>query len=147
MLNAVQIMGTLGADPEIRYTPTGVIIAQANIACNKYVGEGKGDNGSKYATDWFTVKAFNKTGETLNEYFRKGSRIIIVGKLSQEKWVNQEGQKQSKVVIIADRVEFVDKKGEGGSSGGSYSSKSGGGPVDADEPMPGGEYGEEEIPF
>ena len=102
MLNNIIIMGRMVADPEIRTTSTGVMVANFRIACDRDVAA----EGSEKKADFFTVVAWRKTAEFVNKYFFKGKPILIQGRLQQRDYVGKDGQKKSVVEILADKIEF-----------------------------------------
>ena len=125
-INQVILMGNLTRDPELRTTPSGQSVCSFSIAVNR---SWQGQDGTQQdAVDYFDVTAWGKLGELVNQYMSKGRRCLIQGRLSQRSW-EQEGQKRSKVEVVANDVTFLDSgSGAGGdaaprSSDGSTSSK------------------------
>ena len=107
-MNNVQILGTITREPELRYTQSGTAILSFGIAYNeKYK---KQDGSYEDKAHFFDVTAFGKRGETINQYFSKGSRILIGGSLDFQSWNDQQGQKRSKVSIKLNDFDFIDKK-------------------------------------
>lgn len=105
-LNRVQIMGNLGADPEMRYTTTGQAVTSFRVAVNRrYVVEGQ----QRDETEWFAVVAWNKLAETCNQFLAKGRKVYVEGRLKTRSWENKEGQKQYRTEIIASGVLFLDR--------------------------------------
>lgn len=103
-MNLVGIIGRLTRDPEARFTPSGAQVTKFSIA----VDTGFGD---KKATSFFEVTAWQKTAEFVDKFFKKGAKIAITGRLNQETWTDSKsGEKRSKVVIVAERVDFADSK-------------------------------------
>ena len=104
-MNKVQILGTITRDIEINYAPSGTAIAKLGIAVNKrYTSNGE----KKEEVSYFNCVAFGKTGENINTYFQKGSRILISGELKEDRW-EKDGQKQSRISIVIDGFDFIDK--------------------------------------
>lgn len=99
--NSITIVGNLTRDAELRYTPNGAPVANFGVAVNnrKKVGDNWEDNPS-----FFDVTAWQELGENLSESLTKGNRVIVVGRLEQRSWETPEGDKRSKVEIIADAV-------------------------------------------
>ncbi|SRR6266498_106898 len=126
-INQVILMGNLTRDPELRTTPSGQSVCSFSVAVNR---SWQGQDGTQQdAVDYFDVTAWGKLGELVNQYMSKGRRCLIQGRLSQRSW-EQEGQKRSKVEVVANDVTFLDSgSGAGGdpaprsSSGGSSSKK------------------------
>ena len=103
-MNSFNCIGRIGKEPETRYTESGTVICSFSLA----ISDGK-DKEGKDKTLWLDVKAFNKTAELIAKHFKKGSQIGISGKLEQESW-EKEGQKRSKIVVIANNISFIGKK-------------------------------------
>jgi len=107
-MNQVHIIGNITRDVEIKYAQSGTAIANISVAVNKKVKNQQGGYDDKPV--YIDVTAFGKTAETLNQYFRKGSKIGIDGELNFEQWQDQQGQKRSKLSVIMNRLHFIDKK-------------------------------------
>lgn len=111
-LNKVQVMGNLGADPEMRYTANGNAVTSFNVAVNE---QWTGNDGERRArTEWFSVVTWNKQAESCAKYLVKGSLVLVEGRLQTRSWDAQDGTKKYKTEVIADRVHFLDS-GERGS--------------------------------
>jgi len=109
-LNRVVLVGRLTADPEMKYTPSGVPVASLRIAVNRVTKNEQGD----YETDFFSVTAWRRTAEFVSNYLTKGRLISIDGRLQTRSWVDQaSGQKRTSFEIVADNIEGLDRKGEG----------------------------------
>lgn len=104
--NKVIMGGRLTGDPELKVTPAGINVASFSIAVNRM---GAGDK-----TDFFNVQAWRNTAEFVTKYFRKGSSILIVGKIQNREWMDKNGQKRYATDIIADEASFVDSRSESG---------------------------------
>ena len=121
-VNQVILMGNLTRDPELRQTPSGQSVCSFSLALNRAY---KGQNGEwQEATDYIDIVAWGPLAERVSQYLSKGRRALIQGRLQSRSW-EQDGQKRSKVEVLANDVTFVDSRGEGGSStggSGSYSS-------------------------
>lgn len=110
-MNTVSIMGTITKDVEIKHIPSGATIGKFNIAVNQ---DYKSKDGQKIEkVSFFEVTTFGKQAETVSQYFKKGSRILINGELEQQSW-EKDGQKQSKVIIKMEKFFFVDRKSDAG---------------------------------
>lgn len=107
-LNSVNIMGRLGADPDLRFTPSGTAVATANVAVDRDV---KNKDGFR-ETDWFTVVAWSGTAKFLAEYFHKGDKIVVTGRLQARTYTTQDGSKRNVVEVVARDVYFADSKGK-----------------------------------
>jgi single-strand DNA-binding protein len=107
-LNKVMIIGNLGGDPEMRFTPSGNPVTSFRVATNRVFNSGEGER--KEETEWFSVVTWNKLAENCNQYLVKGQRIYVEGRLHTRMWEGQDGQKHSRVEIIAGNVIFLDKR-------------------------------------
>ena len=111
-INQVILMGNLTRDPELRTTPSGQSVCSFSIAVNRsWQGQ---DGQAQEAVDYFDITAWGKLGELVNQYLSKGRKCLVQGRLSQRSW-EQEGQKRSKVEVVANDVTFLDAGGQGGS--------------------------------
>ena len=106
-MNIVILKGNLTKEIELKYTPSGTAVAKSSIA----ITDGFGD---KQKTNFFELTFWGKTAEMVNQYFRKGSQILINGRLQQETWTDQQGQKKSKISVIVEKVEFCGSKSSNG---------------------------------
>jgi single-strand DNA-binding protein len=114
-VNQVILLGNLTRDPEVRQTPSGQSVCSFSLALNRAY---KGQNGEwQEATDYIDVVAWGPLGERVGQYLAKGRRALVQGRLQSRSW-EQEGQKRSKVEVLANDVTFLDGRGEGGESGG-----------------------------
>ena len=108
MINTVTIVGNLGQDPEIRYTPNAVPVANFTIAVNEVY---KGKDGQKVKkTHWFRVTAFQRLAEIVGQYCTKGSKVGIRGQLQQRTWQDNEGVNHNLVEIMAKELELLGGK-------------------------------------
>ncbi len=115
MLNKVTLIGNLGADPEIRYMPTGGAVANISIATtmrwkDKQTGERKEN------TEWHRVVFFNRLAEIAGEYLRKGSQVYIEGRLQTRKWQGQDGQDRYTTEIVANEMHMLGSRPGGGTA-------------------------------
>ena len=115
MLNKVMIIGRLGRDPELRYTQTGSPIASLNVATDESYVDREGNKVER--TEWHRVSVFQRQAENCAQYLGKGSLVYIEGSLQTRKWQDQQGQDRYSTEIKAQRVQFLDRKGEGGQGG------------------------------
>lgn len=107
-INMVVIGGNLTRDPELKYLTNGTPVCNFNVAVNeKYTKDGQ----TKENVCFLEVVAWKKTGELVAEYLRKGSPVVVEGKLSQDTW-EKDGKKQTKTKVTASKVHFVGPKGE-----------------------------------
>jgi single-strand DNA-binding protein len=119
-INKVIIVGNLGQDPEVRYTPNGKAVANITIATSESWKDQSGQLQEK--TEWHKVSMFGKLAEIAGEYLRKGSQVYIEGKLQTRKWQNKEGQDQYTTEIVLDPFNGVMQMlgGKGGQSEGGF---------------------------
>jgi single-strand DNA-binding protein len=99
-------MGRLSRDPEVRYTQgeKSTAVARFGIAVDR--------RGKDEKADFFNVTAFGKTAEFVEKYLKKGTKICLAGRIQQEEWTDKEGQKRTTVGVIAEEVEFCERKQE-----------------------------------
>jgi single-strand DNA-binding protein len=114
-VNQVILMGNLTRDPELKTTPSGQSVCSFSLAINRSWQDQSGQQ--QEAVEFFDVTAWGKLGELVSQYLSKGRKCLVMGRLSQRSW-EQEGQKRSKVEVVANDVTFLDGGGAGGQSGG-----------------------------
>jgi len=107
-LNKIMIIGNVGADPEMRFTPNGNPVTSFRVATNRVYNTPNGER--KQETEWFTVVAWNRLAENCNQYLTKGQRVYAEGRLHTRSWEGQDGQKHSRTEVIANRVLFLDRQ-------------------------------------
>lgn len=107
-LNKVMIIGNLGSEPEMRFTPNGNPVTSFRIATNRMYTTPDGER--KQETEWFAVVVWNKLAEQCNQYLSKGRLVYAEGRLHTRTWESQDGQKHSRPEIIANRVVFLDRQ-------------------------------------
>jgi len=111
-LNKVMLIGNLGQDPEVKYTPAGVCVARLNVATNE--GRKNKDGNWEEYTEWHRVVCYQKTAELAKDYLHKGSKVYIEGRLHTNSWDDEAGVKHYMTEIVARDLVFLDgKKGEG----------------------------------
>ena len=107
-LNKVMIIGNLGSEPEMRFTPNGQPVTSFRVATNRVYTTPEGER--KEETEWFTVVAWSKLAEQCNQFLAKGRLIYAEGRLHTRTWESQDGQKHSRAEVIANRVTFLDRQ-------------------------------------
>jgi single-strand DNA-binding protein len=112
-VNKVILVGNLGADPVVRYTPSGSAVANISLATSETWKDKEGQKQEQ--TEWHKVVFFNRLGEIAGEYLKKGSKVYVEGKLKTRKWQNKEGVDQYTTEIVAETMQMLDSKGTGGS--------------------------------
>lgn len=118
-VNKVILIGNLGADPEVRYTPSGSAVANIRIATSE-TWKDKTTGEPQERTEWHRVAMFGRLGEIAGQYLRKGSKVFIEGRLRTRKWQGQDGQDRYTTEIVADQMQMLDSRGAGGGQGPSY---------------------------
>lgn len=108
-LNKIMIIGHLGTDPEMRYTPNGNPVTSFRIASTRTYTKSDGER--QQDTEWFTVVAWNQLGERCNQFLSKGRRAFIEGRLQSRTWSGQDGQSRFTNEIVASNVMFLDRQG------------------------------------
>ena len=106
-LNRVQLIGRLGRDPESRFTPTGKKVAHFSIAVSSRWKSREGE--MKEATEWVNVEAWERLGETCQEYLHKGSLVYVEGRLKTDKY-EDHGEPRTFTKVVAQMVQFLDNR-------------------------------------
>ena len=109
-LNKIMVIGNVGTDPEMRYTPTGHPVTSFRLATTRTYTTADGER--RQETEWFTVVAWNRLAEQCNQYLSKGRRTYVEGRFRSRSWTGQDGQTRWVNEIVADRVLFLDRPGE-----------------------------------
>ncbi len=123
-VNKVILLGNLGADPEVRFTPGGQPVANFRMATtDSWTDKGSGQKQER--TEWHRVVVWGKLAELCGEYLKKGRQCYVEGRLQTREWQDKEGQKRYTTEIVANQVVFLGGRGEGG--GGGYGGEGGGG--------------------
>ena len=107
-LNKVLLIGNVGTDPEMRFTPNGNPVTSFRIATNRVYTTSEGER--RQETEWFTIVTWRKLAESCNQFLTKGQRVYVEGSLRTRIWEGQDGQKRSRVEVVANRVLFLDKQ-------------------------------------
>ncbi|MFQ3548767.1 MAG: single-stranded DNA-binding protein [Armatimonadota bacterium] len=108
MYNLVVLIGRLVADPELKYTPSGVAVCTFRIAVNRRFKNENGEN----ETDYIDIVAWRQSAEFVANYLSKGRLVHIQGRLQTRSWVQQDGQKRNKTEVVADQVLGLDRRSE-----------------------------------
>jgi single-strand DNA-binding protein len=142
-VNKVILVGNLGRDAELRYTPGGAAVATLNLATTETWNDKEGQKQEK--TEWHRVILWGKQAETLNQYLQKGKQIYVEGRLQTRQWDDKDGNKRYTTEIRGDRVVLLSS----GSGGGGGPRGGGRSEVPHPEPMDVGaaELSEDDIPF
>ena len=110
MFNRVILIGNLTRDPELRYTPQGTSVCSFGLAVNE-----KRKKGEEWEdkVNFIDITVFGKQADACGQYLAKGSQVLIDGKFEQQRWTTDDGQKRSKIQVIAQQVKFLGKRKEG----------------------------------
>jgi len=134
MLNKVMLIGRLGADPEVRYTPDGAMITTFRMATDEQWKDKSGERVQK--TEWHRVVTFGRLAEICGNYLNKGKLIYIEGRIQTRSWEDKEGQKRYMTEIVAASMQMLDGRGQGKAAAGEEPSSG-----------PEGGYPEDDVPF
>ena len=104
-INKVELLGRVGTDPEMKYTQGGTAVTQLRLATERRRQDGQVE------ADWHNVVVWGKTAEAVNEYVGKGQRVYVAGRLAQNTWEGDDGQRRYRTEIHAQEVVFLDSKG------------------------------------
>lgn len=122
-VNKVILIGNLGADPEVRFTPSGQAVANFRIATSESWTD-KGSGQKQERTEWHRIVVWGKLAELCGEYLKKGRQCYVEGRLQTREWTDKEGKKNYTTEVVAQTVQFLGgpggRGGEGGGSGGGY---------------------------
>jgi len=106
-LNKITLIGNVGSDPEMRYTPNGKAVTSFRMATNyRYSGP---DGERREETEWFRVNVWGKQAESSNQFLSKGKRVYVEGRLRSRNWEGQDGQMRNSLEVSANRVIFLDR--------------------------------------
>ena len=145
MYQRLVLVGRLGRDPEMRYTPQGTPVTSFSVATSRKYSTADGQQ--KEETAWFRVQVWGKQGETVNQYLTKGSKVLVEGSLVPDEnggpkiWTGQDGKPRASFEVRAQTVRFLDSKREA-APGAATTNASAPSEIGADEPT-----GGEELPF
>jgi single-strand DNA-binding protein len=107
-LSKVILVGNLGSDPEMRYTPSGKAVTSFRMATSRRYTTTAGEN--REETDWFRVSVWGKQAEQCNQYLGKGRQVYVEGRLHARNWEGQDGQMRTSLEVTADRVLFLGRQ-------------------------------------
>ena len=117
-INKVILVGNLGNDPEVRYTPSGTAVANVSVATGESWKD-KNTGERQERTEWHRVVFFSRLAEIVEQYLKKGSKVYVEGRLQTRSW-EQEGVKRYTTEIIANDMQMLDSRGDAGGGGGSF---------------------------
>ncbi len=107
-LNKIILIGNVGTDPEMRFTPSGNPVTSFRLATNRVYTTADGER--KQETEWFTIVTWRKQAESCNQFLTKGQRVYVEGSLRTRAWEGRDGQKRVTAEVIASRVLFLDRQ-------------------------------------
>ena len=110
-MNKIIVIGNLGRDPEMRYTPSGQAVTSFSVATNYRYTTAEGEQRDE--TEWFNVSVFGRQAEAANQYLSKGQKVYVDGRLKSRTFEGREGQTRVALDIIAQQVRFIDRPGGG----------------------------------
>jgi len=117
MYHTIIIVGNVGRDPEMRYTPSGQAVTSFSVATNRKYTSSNGESVSE--TTWFRVSAWGKQAEVCNQYLKKGAKVLVEGRLTPDKesggpriWSGQDGQSRASFEVTAQTVRFLSSRVE-----------------------------------
>ncbi len=108
-LNKVTIIGNVGNEPEMRFTPNGKPVTSFSVATNWVYTSPDGER--RQETEWFNVVAWNRLAEQCNQFLAKGKLVYAEGRIHTRNWEGQDGQTRTRIEVIANRVIFLDRRG------------------------------------
>ena len=152
MYQQITLIGNLGTDPEMRYTPSGVPVASFSLAVNKtWTGQ---DGQRQDKTTWFRITTWRKQAEIVSQYLTKGRRVMVVGEVEEARaYADRDGNQRASLEVTAQIVKFLGNRGEDGDMGGAMSNNvpaaAGGDPSSFAQQSPAAapDLSEEDIPF
>ena len=109
-VNRIIIIGNLGSEPEMRFTPNGKPVTSFSVATNRRYTTADGER--REETEWFTVVTWGRLAEQCNQFLTKGRLVYVEGRLRTHSWEGQDGQRRTRNEIVADRVSFLDRQGQ-----------------------------------
>lgn len=129
-VNKVILVGNLGADPEVRYLPSGDAVANIRLATtDRYKEKESGE--LKEVTEWHRVSFFGRLAEIVSEYLKKGSSVYVEGRIRTRKWQGQDGQDRYTTEIVAEQMQMLGGNGKGRTGDSEGESESGAAPETA----------------
>ena len=145
MYQTLIIVGNVGRDPEMRYTPGGQAVTSFSVATNRQYSNNNGETVKE--TTWFRISAWGKQAETCNQYLKKGNKVLVEGRLTADPatggprvWTGQDGSTRASFEVSASTVRFLTSRAEGAEPG-----VGGAAPSPEESMAPGGDDGD--IPF
>ncbi|MFY9812042.1 single-stranded DNA-binding protein [Aquabacterium sp.] len=133
-INKVILIGNLGRDPEVRYTPSGAAVCNVSVATTRnWKDKSSGDKVEE--TEWHRVVFYDRLAEIAGEYLKKGRPVYVEGRLKTRKWQDKDGKDNYTTEIVAEQMQLLGGR-EGGGGGGGYGGGQGGNPEDYSQEAP-----------
>jgi single-strand DNA-binding protein len=118
-INKVTIIGNLGRDPEVRYTPNGAAVCNVSVATTRnWKDKNSGDKVEE--TEWHRVVFYDRLAEIAGEYLKKGRSVYVEGRLKTRKWADKDGKDNYTTEIVAEQMQLLGGREGGGGGGGNY---------------------------
>lgn len=134
MINKAMLIGRLGKDPEVRYTPDGTMVTNFNLATDE---QWKDKNGEKVQkTEWHRIVTFGKLAEICGNYLVKGKLVFVEGRIQTRSWEDKDGVKRFTTEIVASNMQMLDSKGQSKTMEDSSSDSSAGGTATGADDVP-----------
>jgi len=146
-VNKVILIGNLGGDPEVRFTPDGVAVANFSLATTESWKDRNGERQER--TEWHRLVLWRQLAEIAKNYLRKGSKLYVEGKLQTRSWDDQSGQKRYTTEVVVNEMEMLDSREGGGGGGGGGNMGGGGSDPGPSQPPPYNPQGgdDDDLPF
>jgi single-strand DNA-binding protein len=112
-INKVILVGRLGKDPEVRYTPSGVAVANFTVATSEEWKD-KNTGEKQERTEWHRIEAWRRLGEICGEYLHKGKQVYIEGRLQTDAWEDRDGNRRYTTKVVAQNMQMLDSPSKGG---------------------------------
>ncbi len=133
-INKVILIGNLGRDPEVRYTPSGAAVCNVSVATTRnWKDKSSGDKVEE--TEWHRVVFYDRLAEIAGEYLKKGRPVYVEGRLKTRKWQDKDGKDNYTTEIVAEQMQLLGGR-EGGGGGGGYGGGQAGNPEDYSQEAP-----------
>ncbi len=114
-MNKIMLIGNLGRDPEMSYTPSGIAVTKFTLAVNRVTKSATGERQEE--TEWFNIVAWRQLAETCNNFLRKGSKVFIEGRLVTRKYTDRENIQRTAIEVQANEMEMLTPKSQSSSQG------------------------------
>lgn len=144
-VNKAILIGRLGRDPELRYTPGGRAVASFSLATTeRWTGQ---DGQKNESTTWHNIVAWGRQAEVMKEYLAKGRQVYIEGRIDNRSYDDKEGNKRYISEVVVQNFQFLESRGDSGGGGGSTSYDQSPPPEASQERAPGGAQDDDDLPF